>query len=114
MIRQIWHLWNRHVLCFVTLLHPKNQSENRSEYPQLWYCMPRRFIEGKLTKRAAMLQWLCKRFTGHEISKTEWGYGGGKFVDRNCRWCDKVIKVPKREEEPPNEELKDLTQELGW
>ncbi len=51
--------------------------------------------------------------TGHEISKTEWGYGGGLFVDRNCRWCDKVIKVPKYEEDIPLG-LESGAEELGF
>lgn len=44
------------------------------------------------------LQSLCGFATGHEISLTESGYGGGRFVDRNCRWCDKRIQVPKEED----------------
>ena len=61
-----------------------------------------------------MLEWLCGKLTGHELSKTEWGYGGGKFVDRNCRWCDKVIKVPKQEDDPPNDVLKGLAHDMGY
>ncbi len=61
------------------------------EYPQTWYYMPRnRWLRGKL-------QALCGKFIGHEGSKTEWGYGGGDFVDNNCRWCDFVVKVPKNQ-----------------
>lgn len=33
--------------------------------------------------------------TGHELSRTEWGYCGGQYADRWCRWCNKMIKVPK-------------------
>jgi hypothetical protein len=34
---------------------------------------------------------------GHEISQTESGYGGGRWADKWCRWCDKLIKVPIEE-----------------
>jgi len=44
---------------------------------------------------------------GHEHSKTEWGYGGGGMIDRNCRWCDKLIQVPMNETTVPDA-LKDL------
>lgn len=59
-----------------------------------------------------MLQWICGFLTGHEISKTEWGYGGGKFADCNCRWCDHVIKVPVKENPPPNPVLETLANEM--
>lgn len=59
-----------------------------------------------------LLQWFCGLVTGHEPSKTEWGYGGGKFVDRNCRWCDYRIKVPIQEDPPPNDLLADLASKL--
>lgn len=58
------------------------------------------------------LLWLCSKLTGHEPSKTEWGYGGGRFVDRNCRWCDKLLKVPISEDPPPNNMLEGLTGEM--
>jgi hypothetical protein len=57
------------------------------------------------------LQWLCGILSGHELSETEWGYGGGKMVDRNCRWCDKTIHVPMAESPAPNRPLQDLTRE---
>ena len=41
------------------------------------------------------LQWCCGKITGHEPSKTEWGYGGGEYADCWCRWCNKLIKVQK-------------------
>lgn len=40
------------------------------------------------------IQAVCGLF-GHELSKTEWGYGGGDTADRWCRWCNKLIVVPK-------------------
>lgn len=42
----------------------------------------------------AIIQFFCG-LKGHELSKTEWGYGGGEYADRWCRWCNKLIKVPK-------------------
>jgi hypothetical protein len=41
-----------------------------------------------------LIQFLCG-LRGHELSKTEWGYGGGEYADRWCRWCNKLIIVPK-------------------
>src|SRR5208283_2278439 len=59
-----------------------------------------------------LVQWACGLVSGHEPSRTEWGYGGGKFVDRNCRWCDHRIKVPIQEDPPPNDLLEDLASKL--
>lgn len=89
----------------VTLLHPEsrksqilarvfgwlNQQTGRNSrgYPQGWYRMPRNRFLRTLCKR------ICGILGGHEISKTEWGYGGGEYADRNCRWCDVLIRVPK-------------------
>jgi len=121
-IKLLWFQWNRHVMCFIASFLPSNQTGDRSDYPQTWWCMPKCWKTKKescgcdsmvLTRRSAFLQGVCKVFTGHEISKTEWGYGGGKFVDRHCRWCDKLIKVPKIEEEPP-EEIGDTVNLLGF
>lgn len=54
----------------------------------------------KLQRRCALCaklwQWFCGLF-GHEISKTEWGYGGGDTADVWCRWCNKFMQVPKSE-----------------
>ena len=104
----------KEVLPSIARLHPKNRdTQDRLNYPQLWYCWPRwtgrkhKIFYGIRVK-------ICGFFTGHEISKTEWGYGGGNFVDRHCRWCDKVIRVPKQEETPPNDILKGLVGDLGW
>jgi len=68
---------------------PKNRLSHTRTYPQLWYYMPR----NKLARGA--LQFLCGLIGGHELSETEWGYGGGPYADRWCRWCGKLIKVPK-------------------
>jgi len=40
-------------------------------------------------------QKICGFLCGHELSKTEWGYGGGDYADRWCRWCNKLIRVKK-------------------
>lgn len=79
------------LLTKIARCHPKNWRERRQPYPQLWYCMPRK---DRWPWIAAALQWLCG-LTGHELSNTEWGYGGGDYADRRCRWCNKKIKVPK-------------------
>lgn len=59
-------------------------------YPQTWHMVVKR---SRLSR--AVLVWLCGFFTGHELSETEWDYGGGPTVNRNCRWCDKCFAVPK-------------------
>lgn len=76
------------ILSFVASKHPMNNEGGRDEYPQLWYCMPQN------TKATKVLQWICG-ITGHELSAIEWGYGGGDYADRWCRWCNKRISVPK-------------------
>jgi hypothetical protein len=47
------------------------------------------------------------------MSKTEWGYGGGRYVDRHCRWCDKIFSIPKDEEIFPFE-VDDIIGESGF
>jgi hypothetical protein len=62
-----------------------------NDYFQTWQYVAR---IGKRNKwRAKIIQFLCGLLTGHELSKTEWGYGGGNKVDRWCRWCNKLIAV---------------------
>ena len=106
-------LW---LLPIVAKWHPKNKIKGyREKYPQLWYCMPKRWKEvkgeyypngqPKLKRRPLriIIEHICGFLTGHEISKTESGYGGGRFIDKNCRWCDRVIQVPIEECELPKE-----------
>ena len=50
------------------------------------------FLYRKIYK--AIIERICRLVIGHEISRTEKGYGGGPYEDRNCRWCDKVFQVP--------------------
>jgi hypothetical protein len=74
-----------------------------TKYPQTWWI----FARFKLTKRwwsirrkcyknplGIAKEFVCGILTGHEASLTEYGYGGGSYIDRNCRWCDHVIKEP--------------------
>jgi len=71
----------------------KNWKKNDGKsYVQTWYYMPKSKNFPRLRK---LLQVLCGILGGHELSKTEWGYGGGDKADRWCRWCDKLIQVPK-------------------
>ena len=71
----------------------KNWNKNKdSNYPQTWYYMPKR---RRFPWARRILQCACGIFGGHELSNTEWGYGGGDYADRWCRWCDKMIVVPK-------------------
>lgn len=39
------------------------------------------------------VQLACGYLTKHPPSATEWGYGGGEYVDVWCRWCDKSASV---------------------
>ena len=81
-------------------------SERRQLYPQLWDCWPK-WTGRKHPSIFSVRVRLCGWLTGHEISKTEWGYGGGKYADMNCRWCDKTIRVPVADTFKP-ESLPDL------
>jgi hypothetical protein len=85
-------------------------------YPQTWWLMPRRWVETddfypngqKMLRRAKprlVIEHVCEFLTGHEISKTESGYGGGAFVDRSCRWCDKSFQIPASENIPNYQNL---------
>lgn len=73
--------------------HPKNKNK---DYVQGWYCIGIKH-GSKYRKRRAVLEFVCRLFTGHELSTTEWGWCGGEMVDGHCRWCDKVIKMPVSE-----------------
>ena len=65
-------------------------KEIGSDYPQTWY-----FVSGRKPYISKTIQWLCNLITKHELSETEWGYGGGDYADCWCRWCNKRIKVLK-------------------
>jgi hypothetical protein len=73
---------------------PRLDTENRLSrlaYPQTWYLVVRRFPNIKARR---IIHRLCRVVGGHEISDTERGYGGDGFVDRHCRWCDLLIRIP--------------------
>jgi len=59
-----------------------------------------------------LLQDLCGMLTGHELSNTEFGYGGKGMVDRWCRWCNKLIQIPKDESYFP-EKVPGILKSLG-
>jgi hypothetical protein len=67
-------------------------------YFQTWHHVANirsiKFIGEYLSK---FIQYLCGIICGHEHSKTEWGYGGGDYADSWCRWCNKMIQIPKEE-----------------
>jgi hypothetical protein len=61
----------------------------RNRYLQTWALVSRMSrwpLIGKVLAKA--VRWTCHKVTGHEASKTEYGYGGGDFVDVWCRWCN--------------------------
>ena len=84
----------------IWLSKPWKKNEG-TDYPQTWYYMPPRW--SKRTEKhhlighplRCLLEFLCCLMGGHELSKTEWSYGGGDFADRYCRWCDKPVLAPK-------------------
>ncbi len=62
-----------------------------SKYFQTWAIVST--INQRSKWRGYAIRFLCWLLTGHELSKTEWGYGGGNKVDRWCRWCNKYFLV---------------------
>lgn len=87
----------RNIIIYIARKLPINKTERRQNYPQLWYIWPN-WLFPKHTRRRKLLELLCLILTRHEMSNTEWGYGGGNYIDRHCRWCDKLILVRKEEE----------------
>lgn len=68
-----------------------------SGYLQTWPVVSktkRIFFIGK--PLAKLLQWLCGKITGHELSETEHGTNG-VVADCWCRWCDKMFTIPIEE-----------------
>jgi len=68
----------------------------KKKYFQTWHHVAKinriKIIGNPLYK---FIQFVCGLICGHELSETEWGYGGGDYADRWCRWCNKLIQVPK-------------------
>jgi len=108
-------------------LKGKLDQENylsRTVYPQTWWM--KKYIPLNLCRRwfvykgkcysnplYYVLTSLCGLLTGHEKSVTEHGYGGGDFIDCNCRWCDKVILEPIEESQWAKEgELRNLIADM--
>lgn len=97
------------ILPYIAKLFPHNWTKDRWKYPQLWWCMPRRWVETdelwpnghrklRRSRPRLVIERICGFLTGHEISKTEYGYAGNdNKVDRQCRWCDKSFQIPKIE-----------------
>ncbi|HOU57772.1 MAG TPA: hypothetical protein PK556_12595, partial [Smithellaceae bacterium] len=84
----------RSFLAWIAKFIGNNRGNDRRQlYPQLWDCWPK-WTGRKNPRIFAARTLICGWLTGHEISRTEWGYGGGKYADMNCRWCDKTIRVP--------------------
>ena len=100
MIKYQIHLFFRWLLPYIALMHPKNWKYDRKSYPQMWHLWGKYL--GYRNKKRKFIERICGLLTGHEPSKTEWGYGGGNYVDRWCRWCDKLMKVHKLEEKLPD------------
>ena len=72
-----------------------DEYKRKLSYPQTGFLFIRFRRKFKLLKFS---YWLCGLITKHEISETDWGYGGGDMCDYWCRWCDKLFQMPKREE----------------
>ncbi len=78
------------ILAAIFKHHKSNKSCDRQKYPQTWW-----IVSKMKPSHRRIIETLCELFGGHELSETEWGYHGGDKVDRWCRWCNKMIVVPK-------------------
>lgn len=67
-------------------------------------------IIGKFVAKA--IQFGCG-IRGHELSKTEWGYGGGEYADCWCRWCNTLIRVHKSVVQFTNKDSIRLMKQVG-
>lgn len=99
----------RRLLIWIAKLLPKNKKKS---YPQLWYYwgwLGPKIKQGSDNYRLPhrVLHRTCQFLTGHEPSNTEWGYGGGNYVDRWCRWCNYKLSVRIEEEILPKK-MKDI------
>ena len=111
-IKLSFHNGVKRILPYIALAHPKNWSAHNRGYPQLWYVW--NFRPKPLSKwlRRHVIEKICGALTGHEPSETEWGYGGGDYVDRWCRWCNKLLKVHRKEAILP-EVMQDIIDRTG-
>jgi hypothetical protein len=82
------------------------------KYFQTWMYVSRinRIAGGKYVVKT--IQFICG-LRGHELSKTEWGYGGGEFADCWCRWCNKFIQVPKSVVQFTHKDATQLMKQVG-
>jgi len=87
------HKFGRRLCRWLFAMHKSNKGK---DYIQGWYCIGVRHGP-KYRFRRPLIESACEFITGHEISDTEWGWGGGERVDCHCRWCDKVFTVPVTE-----------------
>lgn len=105
----------RIVLSHISIWWYEGKSLGKPDYPQSWWLLSRLYgaivppaneAGGKYWKVRGWFfrkvftrfpRWLCGIVIGHELSRTEKGYGGGITEDRHCRWCDKVFQVPAGE-----------------
>lgn len=87
---------------FLGRLAVRVDPEKYSDYPQTMYLATRfcRRLWPFEKPMRRLLWWLCDLLIGHEVSETDWGYGGG-WCDHWCRWCDKMFQLPPRENPSP-------------
>ncbi len=112
-IKLSFHNAVKRMLPYIALAHPKNWSTHSRDYPQLWdiwYFKPKPLSRWL---RRHVIEKICGVLTGHEPSETEWGYGGGDYVDRWCRWCNKLLKVHRKEAILP-EVMQDIIDRTGF
>lgn len=97
----------RFLLLGLARLHPYNWIKEYWKYPILYWIFPVRDPWAEPNDSfviATKLEKVCRLATGHELSEKDWYYKpGSNFVHRKCRWCGKLIYVPKAEEIPPKQ-----------
>lgn len=104
--------WVKTVLPHLAKFYYKNRCKIDRDYPQLWYIWLGKPYWLRRKIKRWIVQPICGMVTGHEISKTEWGYVGGNYIDLNCRWCDKTIKMHCKEAILPKK-MEDIIAQSG-